>query len=180
MIFYVTAAILYPNYFNPRELFFCDLMDIHVGDEKHFNAGLPFAIMALLSISIVVAGFFIWFANQSAWSNKKKLFTKITGSLSAFFIVFVWTELHDEFLIISSVIGSFPLALIVLEIIKNRNKYTLVFSLLTLSILVLYNATFYLNIFEFFWPTMQKTCILLSLIWINIMAFDTRKQGLLT
>jgi hypothetical protein len=178
VIFYVTAAILYPNYFNPRELFFCDLMDIHVGREKHFNAGLPFALMALLSISIVVAGFFIWFANQSKWSNKKKLFTKITGSLSAFFIVFVWTELHDEILIISSIIGSLPLALIALEIIKERSNYSLVFGLITLSILVLYNLTFYLNLFEFFWPIMQKTCIILSLIWINIMAFNTREQGL--
>ncbi len=171
MVFYTTAALLYPKFFNPTKLFFCDLMQIRIGTEDSFNKGLPFALLALLSISTVMAAFFIWFTNQTEWSNNKKKFTKICGSSAAFFTSFIFTELHDEFILIASIIGGLPVTFVALEILKSRYKNAPVLGLISFLFLAFYNFSFYLNIFESVWPLMQKMSITLCLLWVNILTF---------
>lgn len=167
--------MLYPYYFNPSSLFFCDLMESKVGNQEHYNQGLPFAILALLSISVVMTVFFIWFSNHSGWSKNKKLFTSISGGISAFLTAFIFTKYHDEFILAASVIGFFPVTFVALDILKDSSKQAPVLGLISLFLLGYYNLTFYLNLFEFSWPILQKLCISLSLIWINIVSFNKQK-----
>ena len=179
VVFYIIAALFYPGFFNPSKLFFCDLMETSIGTKESPNHGRPFAIVSLISVATVIASFFIWFANQSKWPKPKKTFTKISGGLAAFFTAFIFTELHDEFLLIASIIGVVPVALVVIEILKTRFKYAPVLGLISFMLLAIYNLTFYLNIFEFFWPIIQKVSIVLCLIWINVLAFKKHKPDLL-
>ena len=176
VIFYITAALFYPVFFNPSKLFFCDLMKINTGAEESINYGRPFAIASLISIATVIASFFIWFANQSKWSKRKKTFTKVSGSLAAFVTAFVFTELHDQLLLIASIIGFFPLTIIALEILKTKSKDIPVLGLISFLFLAVYNITFYLSVYEFLWPIMQKICIAFCLIWINVEAVKIKKS----
>ena len=176
MVFYIIAALFYPGFFNPSTLFFCDLMETNIGTEESLNQGRPFAIASLISIATVIASFFIWFANQSKWSKSKKNFTKISGSLSAFFTAFIFTKFHDQLLLTASIIGFFPFTIIALEILKTKSKHIPVLGLISFLLLAVYNITFYLNVFEFFWPIMQKVCIALCLIWINLESLRRQKS----
>lgn len=171
VMFYIISALYYPSFFNPIKLFFCDLMQINVGGPSNLSPGILFAILALLSISIVITAFFIGFSNQANWSVNKKRFTKISGGISAFFTALIFTSLHDEFILIASIIGILPLTFVAIEIFKNRSDKAPILGLISLLFLTFYNLTFYLNIFDFFWPIMQKTSIILCLTWINFLTF---------
>ncbi len=168
VMFYITAALFYPDFFNPLKLFFCDLMQIQSETHKSLNFGRPFALLSLISISCVIATFFIWFSNQTQWSKPKKLFTKISGSAAAFFTVFLFTSLHDELILIASIVGAFPISLVGLELLKMKKKCAPVLGCSALFLLTFYNLSFYLNLFELLWPTIQKISIFLCLLWINI------------
>ena len=170
VVLYIMAAIFYPVFFNPSKLFFCDLMETSIGFEESINYGRPFAIASLISVATVIASFFIWFANQSKWSKLKKNFTKISGSLSAFLTAFIFTELHDQLLLLASVIGFFPLTIVAIEMLKTKPKRIPILGLISFLLLAVYNIVFYLNIYELFWPIMQKICIVICLIWINLEA----------
>lgn len=174
MVLYIMAALFYPVFFNPSKLFFCDLMETSIGFEESINYGRPFAIASLISVSTVIASFFIWFANQSKWSKFKKNFTKISGSLSAFLTAFIFTELHDQLLLLASVIGFFPLTIIAIEMLKTKPKRIPILGLISFLLLAVYNIVFYLNIYELLWPIMQKICIAICLIWINLEAVKTQ------
>ena len=167
--------MLYPYYFNPSTLFFCDLMESQVGNHEHHNPGLPFAMLALLSISVVITVFFFWFANHSDWSKNKKRITRISGGTSAFLTAFIFTKYHDEFILAASIIGFFPYSLVALEILKSSSKQASILGLISLLFLGFYNLSFYLNIFEFSWPILQKSCIILCLIWINLVSYNKQK-----
>ena len=174
MALYIIAALCYPVFFNPSKLFFCDLMETNIGIEESINYGRPFAIASLISVATAIASFFIWFANQSKWSKLKKNFTKISGSLSAFLTAFIFTELHDQLLLLASVIGFFPLTIIATEMLKTKPKRISILGLISFLLLAVYNIVFYLNIYELFWPIMQKICIAICLIWINLEAVKTQ------
>lgn len=169
--------MLYPSYFNPSSLFFCDLMESQVGNQEHYNQGLPFAILALLSISVVITAFFIWFSNHSGWSKNKKLFTSISGGISAFLTALIFTKYHDEFILTASVIGFFPVTFVALDILKDGSKKAPILGLISIVLLGCYNLTFYLNIFEFSWPILQKLCIALFLLWVNTLSFRKQKTS---
>jgi len=177
LVFYIIAALFYPGFFNPSKLFFCDLMETSIGTDESPNHGRPFAIVSLTSIAIVIASFFIWFANQSKWPKPKKTFTKISGILAAFFTTFIFTELHDQLLLLASIVGFFPLTIIALEMLKTKSKRIPILGLISVLLLAVYNVTFYLNIYEFFWPIMQKICIAICLIWINLEAVKRQKSS---
>ena len=151
-------------------------MKINTGAEESINYGRPFAIASLISVATVIASFFIWFANQSKWSKRKKIFTKISGSSAAFFTAFVFTELHDQLLLIASIIGFFPLTIIASEILKTKSKHIPILGLISFLFLAVYNIIFYLNVYEFLWPVMQKICIAFCLIWINMEAVKRQKS----
>ena len=174
VVLYIMAALFYPVFFNPSKLFFCDLMETSIGFEESINYGRPFAIASLISVATVIASFFIWFANQSKWSKFKKNFTKISGSLSAFLTAFIFTELHDQLLLLASIIGFFPLTIIAIEMLKTKPKRIPILGLISFLLLAVYNIVFYLNIYELLWPIMQKICIAICLIWINLEAVKTQ------
>ncbi len=178
MVFYITAALFYPHFFNPAKLFFCDLMKGQVGTQDHSNLSFLFAIAALLSISVVITVFFIWFSSNSSWSKNKKIFTSISGGLSASLTAFIFTKYHDQFILTASIIGIFPVTFVALDILKNSSKKAPVLGLISLTFLIFYNLTFYLDILEFSWPIMQKSAIILSLIWINAVSLNKQKESL--
>lgn len=177
MVFYITAAVIYPFYFNPGKLFFCDLMQSRVGTQEDSNPSLPFAILALFSISVVITVFFIWFSSHADWSKNKKIFTNISGGVSAFLTAFVFTKYHDEFILAASIIGFIPVSFVALDIIKDRSKKAPILGLISLVFLGFYNVSFYLNILPFSWPLMQKSSIILCLLWINILPFKKQKTS---
>ncbi len=178
VVLYIIAAHFYPVFFNPSKLFFCDLMETNIGAENSINYARPLAIASLVSVATVIASFFIWFANKSEWTKLKKNFTKISGSLSALFTTFIFTELHDQLLFLASIVGFFPLTIIVLEMLKSKSNHVPILGLITFLLLAIYNITFYLDIYAFFWPIMQKICIAVCLIWINLEAVKKQKSGL--
>ena len=153
-------------------------MESKVGNQEHYNQGLPFAILALLSISVVMTVFFIWFSNHSGWSKNKKLFTSISGGISAFLTAFIFTKYHDEFILAASVIGFVPFTFVVLDILRDRSKKAPILGLICLIFLGFYNLSFYLNILEFSWPIMQKSSIVLCLLWVNIVPIKKQKTNM--
>lgn len=161
---YALAALLHDS-FNPIQNFFCDLFN-----QGNFSSYL--AIGALTSISILIASFFIWFANRTSWSKSKRRIAQIGGSLAAGFTLFIFTDYHDEFILIASLIGVIPVAMVSWEMIKNWSVYSPILGLLAFGLLGFYNLVFYLGYFQNAWPIIQKFAILLALIWVNKLVFS--------
>lgn len=167
VLLYVLAAIIH-SFFVPTQNFFCDLF--HYGGTTHF-----LALVALFAVSITIASFFIWFANQTSWTKRKKRLVKTSGVISAGLTSGIFSIYHDELIMISSIVGILPIFFISLEIIKKWANYTPILGLFAFSFLSFYNIIFYLNYFEAGWPIIQKISILLCLIWINILVVNKRK-----
>ncbi len=161
--------------FNPTKHFFCDLMQTQIVCEPIDNDGAIFALIALINISIVINSFFIWFANQTNWSKPKKLLVKITSAIAAIFTLFIFTDLHDEFILTASIIGIIPISFTAIETLKNWSIFKPILGLISFSILTFYNTIFYLNIWEVSWPILQKMSILLCLTWVNLIIRDSKK-----
>jgi len=142
------------------------------------NDGAIFAYAALINISIVIGSFFIWFANQTNWSKTQKGIVKITGIIAAIFTLFISTDLHDEFILIASIIGIIPVCFTALEIIRNWNLYKLFLGLFSFTFLAFYNIIFYLNLWEFSWPILQKISILFCLIWVNLIVRGSKRLNI--
>ena len=153
-------------------------MQSRIGSYEGRNPSLPFAILALISISVVITVFFIWFSNHSGWSKNKKLFTSISGGISAFLTAFIFTKYHDEFILAASLIGFVPFTFVVLDILRDRSKKASILGLICLIFLGFYNLSFYLNILEFSWPIMQKSSIVLCLLWVNIVPIKKQKTNM--
>jgi len=137
------------------------------GCEPIINQGFPFALLALISITVFIISFFVWFTNQTNWSTTKKLITKTGGVTSALFTLFIFTDFHDQFILIASIIGILPVAFVSIEMVKNWKAYNPILGFISFGFLFLYNVIFYAGAFETSWPTMQKVSILLCLIWVN-------------
>jgi O-antigen/teichoic acid export membrane protein len=169
VLLYIIAAIIH-SFFTPTQNFFCDLF--YQGKITHF-----LAILALFAISVTIASFFIWFANQTLWSKRKKLLIKICGIVSAGLTTGIFSRYHDELILIASIVGILPVFFISLEIIKKRKKYIPVLGLFAFGFLSFYNIIFYFNLFETEWPIIQKFSISLCLIWINILVIKKQKRN---
>ncbi|MBL55844.1 MAG: hypothetical protein CMP61_01525 [Flavobacteriales bacterium] len=167
VLFYVLAACIHVL-FVPTENFFCDLF-------HHSFITRFFAIVALIAVSITIASFFIWFANQTLWSEKKKYAVKITGVVTASLTVGIFSKFHDELLLIASIVGVFPVIFVAIEISKQWKNNAPALGLLALGLLSFYNIIFYLNFFETGWPILQKISILLCLIWVNFLVIKRNK-----
>lgn len=161
VLLYSIAALLH-SFFTPAKNFFCDLF--HHETRTHL-----FALFALFAISITIASFFIWFANQANWTKIKKQITKTGGLLAAILTSGIFSSYHDELILGASLIGILPVFFVTLEMIRQWKKYTPILGLFAFSLLCFYNIIFYLNYFEVGWPIIQKISILLCLIWVNIL-----------
>ena len=168
IILYFTSALLQKD-FIPTQHFFCDLLNL-----KNLSGYL--AIGALISISTFISTFFIWFTEQTEWSKSKKLVTKTGGIISAIFTAGIFSNFHDEFILTASIIGIIPVTFISIEMIKNWKRYSPILGFITLGFLAFYNIIFYKGILESFWPIIQKTSILLCVIWVNWIVIKTSFQ----
>lgn len=152
-------------------------METEIVCEPINNDGAIFAYAALINISIVIGSFFIWFANQTNWAKTPKRIVKITGVIAAIFTLFIFTDLHDELILIASIVGIIPVGFTALEIIRNWDLYKPIIGLFSFTFLAFYNVIFYLNIWEVSWPVLQKMSILLCLTWVNLIIRDSKKTS---
>ena len=176
-ISYVISAFLYSS-FNPTKKYFCDLFIPQVGYHTKLSPSTIFAIGALISISIAVIGFFFWFSKQINSSKSKSQIIKILGCISGLLIASIgFRDIHDQALLLAIIFGIVPIAMIMLEVVKNWKKYSPILGLISFSILTFYTSSFYLNLFEPLWPVLQKISILLCLIWMNKVVMQKQQDN---
>jgi len=178
VLFYIIAAIIYPYSFNPIHNFFCDLTQPTFGCENISNPAFFPSIIAILSMSIVMAFLFFFFANRSSGSPLSKALIKFFGAISSFCTFCIGIhDLHDQALILAIITGVIPMAIITSIILKNWKRYFPVLGLITSALLTFYVSIFYLGFLAPFWPIMQKVTIILSLIWINLVVLKNNPHS---
>lgn len=161
------AGIFHPGGFNPFTDFFCNLFQDVLNNNKGYELSEILGMAALTSISSFVALFFFNYANNSTWTESKKVYVKTSGLVSAISMLFIFSSLHDELIIVASIIGAPAVGMVLMDTLKNKNRKKSFLGLITVVLLTLYNAIFYLGFLEIIWPIFQKICILLCLIWSN-------------
>lgn len=167
IVLYVLSALFYPNNFSPWVNFFCDLFQETINANPTFGLSEILAILALFSISSVVALFFVKYAQRANWPINKKRLVIYSGCLSALLLSLIFLPLHDEFILLSSVIGFPAICLVLIDLIKEKNRNHSLVGTITVLTLTFYNVIFYLDFLEPIWPWLQKFCIVLCLIWCN-------------
>ena len=177
VFFYVLAASVHPEGFNPYTDFFCNLFQDFLNTSGSYGVSEIFGIAALFSISSFVGLFFVNYANYSSWNKSKKIFVKTSGVISALSMMFIFSRYHDELILISSIIGTPAVGMVLIDNLNNKNLKKSFLGLITVFLLTLYNAIFYLGFLETIWPIFQKLCIILCLIWSNQLITTLRKKA---
>ena len=181
---YGVATLMYPggsistpesDHFLWSENYFCDMMNSKAMNGKHNSARL-FSITALISLCIGITSFFIWFASQKSCSDNSKLVLKISGITTMLFSCLIFTQWHNQLIILAIVSGIIPLSIILNVILKNINSYDIALTIFVFTFLVGYVLIYYLNIMPNLHPIVQKCVVLIGFIWIIRIQFRNEKM----
>jgi hypothetical protein len=163
------------DHFLWSENYFCDMMNSKAINGKHNSARL-FSITALISLCIGITSFFIWFASQKSCSDNSKLVLKISGITTMLFSCLIFTQWHNQLIILAIVSGIIPLSIILNVILKNINSYDIALTIFVFTFLVGYVLIYYLNIMPNLHPIVQKCVVLIGFIWIIRIQFRNEKM----
>lgn len=174
IVLYSLSAITSEGRFKLHEHFFCNLFQGTISGHPTYSLSEIFAILALLAISVLTGIFFFNYSKIAGWNKQTKIFVRTSGIISACLMGLIFLPLHDELILLSAIIGFPAVVMVLMNLRKQKNRYHTIWGVITVIALVIYNGIFYLNIFEFTWPILQKIAIILCLIWINILFKNNR------
>lgn len=171
------AIYLYPggSQFNPenqafswRENFWCELMVLETAEGKS-NPGGPFAIAATFFAGLAVSAFFYRLPLICPTTVHQSLIVRVGTILCSFFVLMLFSEYHHEMLLAFCLLSFFTM-LNALIILVEGKKYAAALSGTLLFIMTQATHLFYyLGWYKEFQPNLQKTTIVLVLIWVLIL-----------
>ena len=145
--------------------YWCNLMN-EKGMNGQQNPARPFAISAMIILCFSLMVFFIRFAEASIENVHWRRVVKIGGVLSMISAILMFTQYHDLMTMISSFFGLFVVVGIIREVYRSELIIYKIVGVICLLLLGINNYIYYSGQFIEWLPLIQKTTLLLVLIWI--------------
>ena len=183
-IIYLIAAAMYPGGnqadlnkagFDWIDNYWCDLIN-ETGRNGMINPGRPLAIMGTVLLCISLAVFFIQFAQEFSKSKFWRRLIQISGILSMALACLIFTPLHNEIILISSIFGLLTIAGILREIFKQKLANQKFLATLGIILIAFNNFIYYSKWGIEHLPLIQKLTFLYVLLWILYMHWIVRNE----
>ena len=175
LVFYLFGTTLYPggseknlsskgfDWFNN---YWCDLMG-HTAINTAPNPAKTYAILALFSLCSATLFFFISFANKLVLNKIHRRIIKASAVGSMIFAAFIFTDFHDQFIIISCLFGAVAVIGVAWEMARSNLKCYQLTGVLCVFLLCLNNLIYYSGVFLDSLPIIQKITLVLLLAWMT-------------
>lgn len=185
VLFYFLATLLYPggSAFNKNSIgfnyyhnYWCDMLS-EKAINNQANSGRIFAILALFFMCFWMFLFFYdWCFKSIKVKPFKILFTTCIGisMLSAFFL---FTEFHDELLLISAAFGFIPFVILLISITKSEFLFHKKLVGVCFLLLTLCYCMYYFNFWESFLPLLQFISLFFALLWTFSFSFQLKNTN---
>ncbi len=184
VILYVYGTSLYPGGsqldinsegFDWLNNYWCNLMN-EKGINGQNNPARIFSIVAMILVCNSLAIFFYQFSKFFAQRKIWKLSISFGGVLSMLFASLIFTEYHDLFTIISSIIGFFALFGITIEMYYGNFSFYKKLGVICIFLLFLNNMIYYSHVWIEILPFLQKITFLIVILWVSGLNYELRKR----
>jgi len=185
LLLYVKAASVYPggSQFDSHSVgfswfhnYWCNLFnEFAINDQV--NPARLFAIWGMIVLCSSLGLFFYLFAEEFASSQINKRIIQVTGFLSMFVALFIFSKWHDLLIIISSLLGLVALLFVVLEFTKSTNLSFKILGICCLVLILVNNIIYYSAAGLYYLPALQKITFILVLSWIVGMNINMLKKS---
>ncbi|MCB0734608.1 MAG: hypothetical protein H6608_12330 [Flavobacteriales bacterium] len=176
-IIYLLAASLYPggSAANPSHEgfdwvhnYWCDLMN-PTGANGEINPARSLAISGMTMLCISLGWFFYLFASTVGHTTLWRRTIKSSGTASMAVAAVVFTDLHNQAIIISSLFGLITLIGILVCVFNSKLTAFKVTGALVILILISNNVMYYSGLLIEYLPLVQKLSFAIVLLWIAAM-----------
>jgi len=161
--------------FNWMHNYWCDLLGKNASNGQP-NPARPFAIFAMILLCGSVGIFLYQLAQAFTQTVLWKKIIQICGCCSMLFAAFIFTEYHDEMILISSLFGVFAVIGVLKIIYQSNLLFYQLSGLICLFLLGLNNVIYYTGIGLSILPFIQKITFGGVLFWILGMNTKIRKR----
>jgi hypothetical protein len=171
---YIFSSTLYPGGsqadlnsigFDWIHNYLCNLMN-EKGMNGKPNPGRPYAILAVMVLSISLMVFFIQFANTFSTSTFWKRLIIVSGVISMTTASLIFTQYHDQMTIVSSIFGLVVVIGILMEVYKSDWMMYKTSGAVCILLLGVNNYIYYTGQYIENLPSLQKITFIVVLIWI--------------
>jgi hypothetical protein len=182
LLLYLLSAAYYPggNQHNLHEIgfswlhnYWCNLLNLVAANGAE-NSARPFALLAMFVICLSIALFWYLFPNYVCWvcicSNRElklKRIVQISGLLSMFVGLFVFTNFHDLVIDIAGFFGVIAAIGTFVGLKKLKWNHLIWFGVLNLMLIAINNVLYYGG-WLYYLPVVQKVTFLGFLSWIGL------------
>jgi hypothetical protein len=182
-IFYLIATLFYPggsnfdpyeNGFNWETNYWCELL-YDYSKNGHINTARPYALAAMLSLTISVGYFWSAYPQLLTASQKLTNIIRWSGMVSMVLSSFIFTNFHDGLIYLSVISGSIAYTGLIYILFRCGHSIRAIFGTICL-ILILLNSFIYIveSGIEYL-PIIQKITFLITLCWIFSLSISYKK-----
>lgn len=182
-IFYFIATLYYPggsnfdqleNGFNWYTNYWCELLYTY-SKNGHINAARPYAIVAMISMTISVGYFWYSIPRFLPINHLLQKGIQLSGIVSMIFSSFIFTNFHDALIYISVVTGSISFFGTIYGLFLLHDKRDAYLGLFCLFLIISNNLVYVFSFNLDLLPILQKITFLITLLWIAQLSIRYKK-----
>ncbi|MFM2360535.1 MAG: hypothetical protein RLY16_2528 [Bacteroidota bacterium] len=160
--------------FDFQNNYLCNLFDVHA-ENGAVNAARNFAILGMF---FLCSGFALFFLNMSKKIPVKNAsaIIKYAGIVSMLLGFLIVTPFHDAFLSFAGLLAFISIISIVIYVMKTKLVLFKILSILCLMVFFICNAVYYSRVLINWLPILQKTGLILSIIWMLGLNYFTNER----
>ena len=186
IITYIIAALLYPGGsqagntsrgFSWLHNYWCNLLNVHAMNGAH-NTARPVAITGLIILSVSLATFWYQFSRVIKFSKTSQLLMQVSGIISMFAVLFLFTSYHNIVINITVLLASFALAGTFTGLYKLKWQKLFSMGILNLVLIGVNNFVYYTRELIGYLPVVQKITFLFFLGWVCLIAIKLYKLNI--
>lgn len=185
IIFYFVAASYYPggSNFNKKESgfswstnYWCELLARNAKNGQK-NIARPYGLAGMIILFVSVSLFWIKLPTIIPMKLFLKRTLQITGVMSMFCAIFIYSDYHDLFIYFSVIFGTIAFSIGIYGF--KLNKYTLFSRMGAMCLLLIFvnNFIYLTDLFITYLPVIQKLTFALVFIWIFIISLNHYKSN---
>lgn len=175
-ILYMIGASLYPGGsqidkhsigFSWLNNYWCNLLNKHAVNGQ-LNPARPFALIGMFVLCITIGFFWYLFPKHIHYNKNNKLVIQLSGSLSMSIAMFVFTDMHDEIINMSGLLGGIAIIGSLVGLYQMKWFGLMVMGTLNLGLLLSNHYIYHTKELIIYLPMIQKISFISYLIWVCI------------
>lgn len=143
----------------------CDL-NYPIALNGDMNTARPFAVISHLVLSLAMIFFFYTLPEIFNEQNRNTKLVRIFGMLTMTVFIFMFTEYHDQIVVLVAILGTIALIPFFIEMRKYSNRSLKRWAYLCYAMSVVVFFVFITRIGEYYLPILQKITFLLDAVWV--------------